>query len=409
MRNCIIAQSGGPTSVINSSVMGVVAKNNKIKYYDNVFAGLNGIEGILQEKFFNLSTLTNEQIETIKYTPAAALGSCRYKLKDVNKCTDEYDLLFDIMEKHNIETFFYVGGNDSMDTVNKLSKYAELKNRNFKFFGIPKTIDNDLPIMDHTPGYGSAAKFIASTILENYLDTNVYSKKNVFIVETMGRDTGWLAASAVAARINNKCVVDYIYLPETIFNEEQFLQNVKKKLEIQDNVFVVVSEGIRNAEGTFISELNAESKKDTFGHVQLGGVGAYLKHTLIEKGIVSKVRSLEISTSQRCAMHCASQRDIDESFSLGEAALEYSSYGENGMLVALRRTSSFPYFCEPIIIHTSKIANQIKYVPTDWINPESNHLNDNAFEYISPLIQGQPNFVLENGLPKFLTLRELIS
>jgi ATP-dependent phosphofructokinase / diphosphate-dependent phosphofructokinase len=408
MKNCIVAQSGGPTSVINASIMGVVSKNNELKHYDIVYGGLNGIEGILNETLVNLSKLSSEGIDNIKYTPAAALGSCRYKLKSYEENSAEYEKLFEILDKYEIETFFYTGGNDSMDTVHKLSNYAKAHDKKVNFFGIPKTIDNDLPVMDHTPGYGSAAKLIATTVLENYCDAEVYTKKSAFIVEAMGRDTGWLAASAAIAKVNGKCVADFIYLPEIVFDTEKFLADVKKKLETQPHILIVVSEGIKNEAGKFLSELSAETQKDIFGHVQLGGVGNYVKQLLIDNGVVSKARALELSTTQRCAMHCASQTDIDESFNIGETALEYSIDGESGMMVGIKRVSNNPYKSESFVVDTAKVANCIKYFPSEWVNAENNHVTEEAVEYILPLVQGQAKFLQENGMPKFARIKDLV-
>lgn len=408
MNNCIVAQSGGPTTVINASVMGVVAGNKELKHYDTVYAGINGIHGILEENILDLSNLTLDNIESLKYTPSAGLGSCRYKLKDFNESYGEYDKLFNILNRYEIKTFFYVGGNDSMDTVHKLSAFAKTNNKDVKFIGIPKTIDNDLPIMDHTPGFGSAAKLIATTVLENYLDTQVYTKKSAFIIETMGRDTGWLAASAALAKINNNQIADFIYLPEVSFLEEKFLEDVTEKLQTQNHVIIIVSEGIKNQEGKFLSEISSEITKDIFGHVQLGGVGNYLKNLLTNNNIVTKARSLEISTTQRCAMHCASQTDIDESFNIGRKALDYSVKGENGYMIGIRRISNSPYISEYFELNTAKVANSIKYFPLEWINEEGNNVTNNALEYLSPLIMGEPKIQTENGLPKYSTLSDLI-
>jgi len=408
MKNCVIAQSGGPTSVINASAMGVVSKNKELKYYDKVYAGINGVEGILSKNLVDLSVLSYEEIENLKYTPAAGLGSCRYKLKDASENDQEYQNLFQILKEFEIETFFYIGGNDSMDTVHKLSNYAKEKGENIKFIGIPKTIDNDLPVMDHTPGFGSAAKYIATTVLENYFDATVYTKKSAFILEAMGRDTGWLAASAALARVGNKQVADFIYLPEITFNEEQFIKDVSNKLETQNHVFIVVSEGIKNEDGKFLSELSAETSKDIFGHVQLGGVGNYIKQILLNNGIVSKARAVELSTSQRCAMHCASQTDIDESFKVGEAALEYSIDGENGYMIGIKRVSDSPYVSDTFSLHTSKVANSIKYFPRKWVNKEGNNVTIDAVNYALPLISGTSKIKIENGLPKYVKLEDLL-
>ena len=403
MKNCLVAQSGGPTSVINSSAIGIFEKNLECKYYDNVYAGLNGIEGILNKNLLNLSEMPKEVVSGLKYTPSSGLGSCRYKLKNYENHKDEYVKLFEILEEYKISTFFYIGGNDSMDTVHKLSNYAKEHNINIKFIGVPKTIDNDLPIMDHTPGFGSAAKFIATIALENSIDANVYNAKNVFIIETMGRDTGWLAASSCVATINGKSVVDFIYLPEIPFNIEKFVKDVSRKLEEKNTAVIVVSEGIRTADGSFLGEMSSTGL-DKFGHAQLGGVCNYLKNLLKENG-VTKVRAIELSTMQRSAMHFASETDIQEAYDIGSFALEYSKKGESGNMVAIKRICNTPYKSEPFALHTSEVANKIKYFPKEWINQEGNNVTIEAYNYTLPLILGESKIEYENGLPKYYTVR----
>ncbi len=403
MKNCIVAQSGGPTSVINASAIGVLDTNNRLNYYDNVYAGINGIQGILNKHIVNISSIAYDDIKGLKYTPSSGLGSCRYKLKSFEKDTAEYIKLFEILEEYQIKTFFYIGGNDSQDTVHKFSVYAKEHNKDVKFIGIPKTIDNDLPIMDHTPGFGSAAKLIATSVLENFLDASVYSSKGVFILETMGRDTGWLAASACIATINGKPVADFIYLPEIAFDTEKFLADISKKLEEKNHVFVVVSEGIRTKEGKFLGEIGSTGL-DKFGHAQLGGVCSYLKGKILSTNTAEKVRVLELSTIQRCAMHCASQTDIDEAFEVGKAAITYSVDGISGNMIGIKRLSNHPYTAEPFVLETSKVANNIKYFPLEWINAEGNNVTKEAYEYTLPLIMGEPKILIENGLPKYTFL-----
>ncbi|MEG0306538.1 MAG: 6-phosphofructokinase [Clostridium sp.] len=403
MKNCIVAQSGGPTSVINASAMGVFKANKEFHYYDNVYAGINGIEGILNENIVNLSQMDSDFIDRLIYTPSSGLGSCRYKLKSYEDNKDEYLKLFDIFKKYEIEAFFYIGGNDSMDTVHKLSNYANEHNLSVKFFGVPKTIDNDLPIMDHTPGFGSAAKLISTIALENKLDSSVYNTKNVFIIETMGRDTGWLAASSCIATLNGESVVDFIYLPEVPFNTDNFLVDISKKLEEKNSVVITVSEGIRTEDGTFLGELG-NTDFDKFGHAQLGGVCGYIKNLLTSNGLCKKVRCLELSTMQRCAMHFASQTDIDEAYNCGFTALKYSVNGESGNMIGIKRVSNNPYKSEPFVVHTSKVANSIKYFPKEWINAEGNNVTKEAYEYAQPLIMGEPKIQYENGLPKYAFL-----
>ena len=403
MANCIIAQSGGPTAVINSSVIGLLEKNRELGCYENVFAGLNGIEGILNENIINLSKLSNDEINEFKYTPSSGLGSCRYKMKNINDSSEEYEKLIDILNLNNIKAFFYVGGNDSMDTVDKLSKYSKDKELDIKFIGIPKTIDNDLMFTDHTPGFGSASKFISTTTLETYLDSSVYINNGIFILETMGRDTGWLAASSCLARINNKPVADFIYLPEIAFDVITFLEDVREKFNSQNKVFIVVSEGLRTADGKFLTESNSQGY-DKFGHAQLGGVGDYLKNLIINSGITSRVKSLELGVLQRCSMHCASKVDIDEAFNAGAAALEYSLGNSSGYMVSIKRESNSPYTVSYPLVEASKVANNVKYFPTNLINEKGNNIKEEALEYFLPLISGRANLVLHNNLPKFKTI-----
>lgn len=400
MKNCIVAQSGGPTAVINASVVGVVEENNRNRHYDNVYGGLNGIEGILQEQIINLSTLKDDELNALKYTPSSGLGSCRYKLKDYKIDDSEYKELVDILNKHSVKTFFYIGGNDSMDTVDKLSKYAELHAIDIQFIGIPKTIDNDLVGTDHTPGFGSAAKYVATTVLESYCDSNVYPFNGVFIMEIMGREAGWLAASAALGIINGRSAADFIYLPEVAFSTEKFLEDVKNKLKVKNSVFVAVSEGIRDANGKFIAQMDAGSH-DKFGHVQLGGVCGNLKQLLIDNNITSKVKTLELGITQRSAMHNASQQDIDEAYKVGNDAVVYSTQGNSGVMVGITREGNKPYSMGTKLIKASEVANNIKSFPMEWITPEGNHVTNAALEYISPLIMGAADIRTENGLPKY--------
>lgn len=406
MSNCIIAQSGGPTSVINSSVVGLVQANKDIKAFDKVYAGLNGIEGILNGNIIELSAFSEAELNTFRYTPSSGLGSCRYKMKKLEESSSEYDMLLEILKANDIKAFFYVGGNDSMDTISKLGDYAKKTGIDIKFIGIPKTIDNDLMHTDHTPGFGSAAKFIATTTLETYLDSSVYINNGIFILETMGRDTGWLAASACLARIDNKQVADFIYLPETVFDEDNFLEDVKNKFIENNKVFIVVSEGIRNAEGKFISETKKQAH-DKFGHAQLGGVGNYLKNLIISSGITNRVKALELGVLQRCAIHCASDIDLKEAFEVGYSALKYALEGNSGYMVAIKRESNSPYKTSHILVEANKIANNVKYFPKELINERGNNVKEEAYEYFAPLISGTPSLVIDNHLPKFKTFRNI--
>ena len=406
MKNCLVAQSGGPTAVINASFMGVLDEVLSTNCYNNVFAGINGIEGILQEKLVNLSLLPYDKLKNLKYTPSSALGSCRYKMKDYKNDSSEYEKLFKILERNEIKVFFYIGGNDSMDTVRALTEYTKLNNIDVQVIGIPKTIDNDLMETDHTPGFGSACKFIATTILESYLDSSVYINNGIFIVETMGRDTGWLTSSAALARIDGKPVVDFIYLPEVPFSKTKFLEDVRKKFEEQNQVFIVASEGIKDENGDFIAKTSTVGIHDKFGHAQLGGVCNSLKNLIIDSGITSRVKTLELGVTQRSAMHCASSTDIDEAYNVGREAVKYSVQGVTGYMVAIRRLENTPYKSDTILVEPSKVANHIKYFPKNWTTCEGNWVTEDAVKYISPLIQGTPNIPLENGLPQFAILKK---
>ncbi|MEQ8155896.1 MAG: 6-phosphofructokinase [Clostridiaceae bacterium] len=401
MANCIIAQSGGPTSVINSSVVGLIEANKKYKVYDNVYGGLNGIEGILQRKITNLSEIPQAQLDIFKYTPSSGLGSCRYKLKSHKESLEEYEKLIEILKELDVKAFFYVGGNDSMDTTNKLTEYGKEYGIDIKFIGIPKTIDNDLMVTDHTPGFGSAGKFIATTALETYYDSSVYMNNGIFILETMGRDTGWLAASAALAQKNGKPVADFIYLPERVFSLEKFLADVSKKYKENNKVYIVASEGLINEKGEFLSLIDGIKSHDRFGHAQLGGVGNYLRTQIMRANITDRVKALELGVLQRCSMHSASQLDIDEAYQVGYDALKYSSEKESGFMVAIKRESNSPYRFSTFTVDTNDIANKVKYFPASWITPEGNHITEEGIEYLRPLIQGHPNFTLEHNLPIF--------
>ena len=391
MPNCIIAQSGGPTSVINSSVVGLIKANKELKAYDKIYGGINGIEGILNKNIIDLSNIPTQELNEFKYTPSAGLGSCRYKMKNLTDSTEEYDKLLKILKELNIKTFFYVGGNDSMDTTAKLGKYAKEKNLDINFIGVPKTIDNDLMITDHTPGFASAAKFIAISVLETYLDSSVYINNGIFILETMGRDTGWLAASACTAKYLGNPVADFIYLPEHPFDIEKFIKDVKAKFEEKNHVYIVVSEGIRNKDGKFINEIEATAH-DKFGHTQLGGVGETLKQIILDAGITSRVKALELGVLQRCAMHCSSNIDIEEASLTGYEALKYGMEGHNGYMVAIKRENNYPYKSSFFLVEADKVANNVKYFPEKWINSEGNNITQDAYEYFKPLLGELPDF-----------------
>ena len=382
MPNCIIAQSGGPTSVINSSVVGLIKANEEFKVYDKIYGGLNGIEGILNKNIIDLSSTTNQELEEFKYTPSSGLGSCRYKMKNIEDSTEEYDKILEILQDLDIKTFFYIGGNDSMDTTAKLGKYAKENNLDINFVGIPKTIDNDLMYTDHTPGFASAAKYIAISVLETYLDSSVYTNNGIFILETMGRDTGWLAASACTAKYLGKPVVDFIYLPEVAFDKDQFLKDVEKRFKENNHVYIVVSEGIRDASGKFVSEFECVSQ-DKFGHTQLGGVCNYIRSLILDTKITTRVKALELGVLQRCAITLQD---------LIIMVIKYAMEGNNGQMVAIKRESNKPYKSSFFLVEADKIANNVKYFPTEWINKEGNNVTPEAYEYFKPMLGELPDF-----------------
>ncbi|WP_205694247.1 6-phosphofructokinase [Clostridium manihotivorum] len=403
--NCIVAQSGGPTSVINSSVFGLVEANKELKIYDNVYAGLNGIEGILNKNIINLSAMDSNELDTFRRTPSSGLGSCRYKLKDSSLCEDEYISLMSILNELNIKAFFYIGGNDSMDTTAKLSKYAKEHGIDIKFIGIPKTIDNDLMFTDHTPGFGSAAKFIATSVLETYLDSTVYIDNGIFILETMGRDTGWLAAAGALATVDGRRAADYVYLPEVAFDKVKFINDVRETFMKNNHVYIVASEGLRDETGSFLTASSLGANHDKFGHTQLGGVAHYLRTLIIDAGITSRVKTLELGVLQRCAMHSASKIDFEEAHMVGRDALKYSAEGYTGYMVAIKRSEGNDYSSSSFLIEADKVANKVKYFPLDWVNSEGNNITEEAIAYLKPLVFDIPELKFSDSLPQYKVFR----
>lgn len=401
-KNCLVAQSGGPTAVINASISGILDANIKYKEFEKIYGAKNGIEGVMDGKLIDLSNLTKEEIDLLKLTPASALGSCRHKMKDFNEDEKEYEMILETLEKYNIDTFFYIGGNDSMDTVHKLSLYVKQKGIDKKIIGIPKTIDNDLMETDFTPGFGSAAKYIATTVLETYLDASVYKDNGVFIVETMGRDAGWLASSSVLAKIDGKPVVDFIYLPENPFDKEKFLADVKKCYEDKKQVYIVASEGLKDANGDYVFKSKTIEVHDKFAHAQLGGVGSYLKSIIEQANITHRIKVLELGTAQRAAMHCASLTDVNVSHLCGFRAYEMRFEGKSGFMAGIKIKSMLPFETEIVEIDPSLVANKVKEIPREWMT--DNFVKEELVEYLTPLIQGQPEIEYENGLPKYVKL-----
>lgn len=400
MKNCIVAQSGGPTVAINSSLAGVISNVMKSEEYGVIYGALNGITGILDRRIVNLSEQFAEpsKLETLKHTPSMFLGSCRFKLPKPEENIAMFEQIFQTFEELEIDSFFYIGGNDSMDTVDKLVSYAKKINSRVKVIGIPKTIDNDLCIIDHTPGFGSAAKYVATTMLEIAHDTYIYNIKSVTIVEIMGRDAGWLTAASALARSNYSSAPHLIYLPEVPFCSETFVHDVKSLLETTNNVIVAVSEGIRDKEGKYIS---ATTAVDSFGHSKLSGAGKWLEH-LVKTKIGVKVRSVELNVLQRCAAHFSSRTDLKEAFILGEKAVEYSKQGLTGIMVIIERVSNEPYTVQYRYANISKIANEVKAVPREWMNERGTDVTDEMIAYLKPLIQGESKVECMDGLPKYI-------
>ncbi len=397
MSNCIIAQSGGPTAVINATVAGVVKSNQLNPVYDHVYGGLYGIEGILLERFVDLTNMSDEENEILRQTPSSALGSCRYKLRRGNK--EDFERLFEILDKYDIETLFYTGGNDSMDTVAALSEYAAANNiTNHRFVGCPKTVDNDLMEMDHCPGFGSAAKFISSTALHTWLDLQVYpfSRKEVFILETMGRDAGWLAASAC---LSGK--VDVLIVPEIPFDKEGFLNRVRKIVEERSKCYVVVSEGAHYADGTYIAA--AEAKNDLFGHAVLGGAAKALEKMILDSFIAPRCRVLDLTTAQRSNAIEQSLVDVTESYRLGMSAHMHSADKTfTGKMVAIKRKKTEQYDVEYVAVDADKVANFVRGFPVEWLLHDYKGITEEGMNYLMPLIQGSPDIIMRDGLPAYI-------
>ena len=393
--NAVVGQSGGPTAAINATLAGVIRSAFSHKEIEHIYGMRYGIEGFLKEDIFEIN-ISDEELDLLESTPASALGSCRVKLPD-DMSAVEYDTIDRIIDKYNICCFFYIGGNDSMDTVAKLTHHFELVNRCVKVIGVPKTIDNDLTDTDHTPGYGSAAKYIAVTMQEILRDCSVYTKKAVTIVEIMGRDAGWLtAAAAVPGKI---CGVapDFVYLPEKTFDMESFMSDVKLAFEKHSNVVVAVSEGIRDSDGDYIGAAKYKGL-DVFGHVNLSGAAKALEYAVKQK-FGCKVRSIELNLPQRCASHVASGTDIEESVKVGEEAVEAAVSGKTGKMMCFERR--YPIYSVDIVAKDiNLIANRAKSVPDNFINKDHNGVTDECIDYILPLIQGEVSQKWVNGLPK---------
>ena len=407
MNNMLIAQSGGPTAAINASLSGAIQEAIRSKEIDGVYGALNGIQGVLAGTIIDLRSQFSRQedFSILECTPAMALGSCRFRLPEEDADPALYQKIDEIFKHYQISYFFYIGGNDSMDTVDKLSKYAKKIGSDVKIVGIPKTIDNDLCHTDHTPGFGSAAKYVASTMLEIAHDTYIYQIPSVVIVEIMGRDAGWLTAASCLARNDYSPAPHLIYLPEVDFDEDQFIEDIKNVLKTSRCVIVAVSEGIHDKDGNYISATSAVA--DKFGHAQLSGTGKALE-SLVKDRMDIKVRSIELNVLQRCAAHISSRTDINESFALGQAAVKYAAEGMTAVMSTIKRVSNDPYqwIIEPE--NVSLIANQAKTIPLEWITPEKNDVTPEMEAYLRPLIIGEVSLQYKDGLPMYLPVNHLL-
>ncbi|MCR4643993.1 MAG: 6-phosphofructokinase [Oscillospiraceae bacterium] len=398
--NIAIAQSGGPTCAINASLIGAFKQGLLSERTDAIFGSINGIEGMIGDELINLKSIirTNEDMELLRQTPSTMLGSCRYKLPVFKDAPEVYEKILHTLEVHQIKIFLYIGGNDSMDTVVKLSDYLESIGSDIRVIGVPKTIDNDLPITDHTPGFGSAAKYVVATAQEIIRDSSVYSIPSVTIIEIMGRHSGWLAASTCILRANGEEAPHLIYLPETTFSADRFIEDVRREMAKHKAVVVAVSEGVAlNTEENGIEDFQS-GKEDVFGHKYLSGVGKYLERLVSEK-IGCKVRSIELNVMQRCSSHICSKTDIDEAESIGREALRAALDGHTGKMMYFRRVSDVPYAVTIEMTDAVNVANLEKKFPVEWISPEHDQVTDAAISYFLPLIQGEVDIMMRNGMP----------
>ena len=398
--NVLVGQSGGPTAVINASVAGVIAEALNHVEIEEIYGTLNGVLGILQEDFIDLAAESQQTIRGLKFTPGAALGTCRYKLKK----QADYERVLEVFKAHNIRFFFYAGGNDSQDTADKISKLAQQQGYGLRVIGIPKTIENDLPATDHCPGYGSALKYIGTTVKELALDADAMGQGDlVTIVEVMGRNTGWLAAGASLAkrRDHPNDPPHLVYLPEVPFTNEKFLDDVRRVLKREKHCVVVAGEGLVDKDGNYVSV--ETSATDTAGHAQLGGVGEFMKD-LVESQVGAKARVARLGVSQRAAAHLASKTDADEAFLVGQAAVKAAVNGETDKLVTLVRGDGDNYTCETGLSALADVVGNLKKLPKEWVNEDGVSLNFQFFRYATPLIQGEIAVPYDNGLPAYARL-----
>lgn len=401
--NIAVAQSGGPTCAINASLVGVFRESLKEPEIDAIFGSVNGIEGIIENHLIDMKTLirSNEDTELLRQTPSTVLGSCRYKLPDWHDDDSVYKKITDTLMQRQIGAFFYIGGNDSMDTVNKLSEYFREISLDIKIIGIPKTIDNDLCITDHTPGFGSAAKYVAATMHEIIRDSSVYSMPSVTVVEIMGRHAGWLTASSAVLHALGETAPHLVYVPEADFSLEKFMRDIRKEMAKHKAVIVAVSEGMEVPDGV------QSGVVDNFGHKYLSGIGKYLEEA-VRSEIGCKVRSIELNVMQRCSSHMCSRTDIDESEAIGAAGVRHALDGETGKVMVFRRVNDMPYTVVIETADSAEIANKEKFLPDNFITKSGNNISDAAVKYFLPLIQGELNIIMDRGIPKHFTIQESV-
>jgi 6-phosphofructokinase 1 len=405
---CIIGQSGGPTSVINASALGAIEAGLEAEAITRVLGAAHGIRGVLDDKLYDMGKEDLSELRHLLYTPSSALGSCRYKLKDPAVDDSDYRRILEVFRKHDVRYFFYNGGNDSMDTCNKISKFLLKNGYECRVMGIPKTIDNDLAFTDHCPGYPSAAKYIATSCMEVYQDARVYDTGMITILEIMGRHAGWLTAAAALASYKG-CGPDLIYLPEVDFDIDKFLVDVERIYKRQGKCIVAVSEGIHDKDGKYIAQHGqvGNSDKDAFGHHQLGGLASVLTY-VVKNQTKAKVRGIEFSLLQRAASHCASQTDINESYAAGRAAVENAIAGITDKMVGFKRVGNGEnYKCDIELFNLDGVANTEKKIPLEWIDEERAQLKQGYIDYALPLIQGRTQQDIEDGLPRFARLKKV--
>ena len=404
---CIIGQSGGPTSVINASAYGVIRTALDTGCITKVYGAAHGIKGVLEDKLYDMGYEDAYELSLLMNTPSSELGSCRYKMADPEVDDTDYRRILEIFKKYDVRYFFYNGGNDSMDTCDKISRYMEKSGYECRIMGVPKTIDNDLANTDHCPGFGSAAKYIATSCAEVYKDSHVYDTGMIVIIEIMGRHAGWLAASSALASLTG-CGPDLIYLPERDFDMDEFVASADRIYREKGNCIAVVSEGIHYADGRFVSEAKV-SATDGFGHAQLGGLASLLANVVKER-TGAKVRGIELSLLQRCGAHIASKTDVDEAFLAGKTAVEAAVAGETGKMVAFKRESADgKYVCVPTLVPLTSVANYEKKVPAEWITPDGASVTQDFIDYALPLISGEPERPTENSLPRYARLKKVLA